>query len=164
MTHKSVVVDYKKCSGCRLCEITCSMRDGNPVRPRRARIRVFSFPPGLDIPVVCRQCEVAPCISACPIGALERDAGTGAVILDEKTCTGCQLCIPACPAKAIFLDEQRGLILKCDLCGGSPRCVQDCPLGAIEFRVTPFDARQGLNLDPKSIAQDLMRSLAILET
>ena len=163
MTHKSVVVDYKKCSGCRLCEVTCSMRAGNPLRPSGSRIRVLSFPPGLDIPVVCRQCEVAPCIPACPVGALERDAKTGAVVLNEETCTGCQACIPACPAEAIFYDDKRNLVLKCDLCGGSPKCVDACPLGALEFRVTPFDARQGLDVDPKSIAGDVRRSFAILE-
>jgi len=85
------------------------------------------------------------------------------VILDEATCTGCQACIPACPAEAIFPDERKGLVLKCDLCGGTPKCVDACPLGALEFRVTPFDARQGLSVDPKSIARDLRRSLAILE-
>lgn len=163
MTHKSVVVDYKKCSGCRVCEVTCSMRGNNPIRPSASRIRVLSFSPGLDIPVVCRQCEVAPCISSCPVGALQRHEKTGAVILDEATCTGCQACIPACPAEAIFPDERKGLVLKCDLCGGTPKCVDACPLGALEFRVTPFDARQGLNVDPNSIARDLRRSLAILE-
>lgn len=163
VTHMSVVVDYKKCSGCRLCEVTCSMRGGNPLRPSESRIRVLSFSPGVDITVVCRQCEVAPCISACPVGALQRDEKTGAVTLEEATCTGCQACIPACPAEAIFLNERRGLALKCDLCGGSPKCVGSCPLGALEFCLTQFDAREGFD-DPKSIARDLRRSLAILET
>ena len=37
-----------------------------------------------------------------------------------------------CPFAAISIDEL-GRIVKCDLCGGSPRCVELCPTGALSY-------------------------------
>ena len=45
-------------------------------------------------------------------------------VLNEK-CTGCKLCIKACPFGAIQVGPNRE-ILKCDLCGGDPECVKYC--------------------------------------
>jgi Fe-S-cluster-containing hydrogenase component 2 len=33
----------------------------------------------------------------------------------------------------MFFDPERSLALKCDLCGGDPECVKNCPQRAIVF-------------------------------
>ena len=63
---KAVIVDHEKCTGCRICEIVCSTKNEGGVSYERSRIRVYTFPPGLGIPIVCAQCQQAPCIKACP--------------------------------------------------------------------------------------------------
>ncbi len=53
-------------------------------------------------------------------------------ILKDK-CTGCQLCIPACPYGAIELVDKKASILpNCTLCGA---CIEACKFGAIVMDV-----------------------------
>jgi Fe-S-cluster-containing dehydrogenase component len=84
----------------------------------------------------CQQCEDAPCLAACPSGALKRDEKTGALIIEKSECTGCQLCREACtftPSRIRF-DERHTVCVKCDLCQGAPSCVQYCMQGALRFQ------------------------------
>lgn len=51
------------------------------------------------------------------------------VKIDESKCTGCGLCVDACPVKAITVDE----VAKIDqgLCAGCCVCMDECPNDAI---------------------------------
>ena len=140
-TPMAVVVDYKTCTGCRLCEIVCSLRNEKKISASLSRIRVASFPPGIDVPVVCVQCQKASCIEVCPQEALKRDSKTQAVVVNQERCIGCKVCVEACPAGAIFVDSRRNIVFKCELCGGEPECVEICPTNALSLVKVPFDTR-----------------------
>jgi anaerobic carbon-monoxide dehydrogenase iron sulfur subunit len=71
---------------------------------------------------------------ACPPGALTEDLATGLVNLNDELCNGCGECVTACPFDAIWMDEHRGVAIKCDLCGGEPVCVRYCAPGALMFK------------------------------
>ncbi len=94
--------------------------------------RIFPRSPG-EAPGICRQCGNAPCVRACPRGALVRDPDTGAVLLREDLCSSCSACADACPFGAIGWHPRTGLPVICDLCGGEPACVSACPNEAIRF-------------------------------
>lgn len=124
------VITAKKelCTDCRICELVCSLNKAGELNVWKARLRVK---PGVKIgtfePLICRHCSKPPCLSACPIpGAMHLDKHTGAVVISEEKCTGCRVCLEACPFGVIFLDPD-GNVLKCDLCGGDPLCVRYCP-------------------------------------
>jgi carbon-monoxide dehydrogenase iron sulfur subunit len=123
----------EKCTGCRICETFCSFHHERVIWPERARITVVAqSDSGPFEPNVCRQCDDAPCATACPVEAITFNEHTGAWVVDVGECIGCGDCVEACPYEAIFVDEQLGVSLKCDLCGGEPECAAMCPSGAIQ--------------------------------
>jgi uncharacterized repeat protein (TIGR04076 family) len=128
-----LLVAEDKCTGCRACELACSLANYGEFAPEKAYIRIDKDEPeGLDQPRVCRQCGNAPCMSVCPAGALSKEPTTKALLVDAAKCTGCLACSRACPFAAVFArpDGKAGI---CHLCQGRPGCVERCPTGAISF-------------------------------
>jgi len=52
--------------------------------------------------------------------------------VDREKCTGCGLCVDACPVEAISLENDKAKVdeEKCTECG---RCVEECPNEAIRI-------------------------------
>jgi Fe-S-cluster-containing hydrogenase component 2 len=68
-----VVVDPSKCVGCNICELWCSYEHEGVFSRSLSRISVITYERlGFDYPVVCQQCEPAPCVELCPTGALSK--------------------------------------------------------------------------------------------
>ena len=136
-------VDTRKCFGCHGCEVSCKSENdvplGNYIRqtfyqdegdyPKVAR---------LFMPMSCQHCEDAPCIKACPCGALHKKSG-GTVAVDYETCCGHGTCVEVCPYGAIYLDPVAKQAVKCHNCyhrtehGLEPACVPTCPAEALKF-------------------------------
>ena len=133
---KVIHIDPDRCTGCRVCEIACSLEHTGECNPTRARIKVMkNDEEGIDLPVVCMHCANPPCVEVCPTGAITRDNASGAVLIREEDCVGCKLCIRECPLGAVTVDSgsAEGKVMKCDLCGGNPKCVMFCETKAIDF-------------------------------
>ena len=132
--NKMLIVDYSKCTGCRLCEIVCSIKKSGAVNPTRARITVIKWEPiCVETPMLCQQCESAPCIAVCPVKALARDEEIGRVTIDYDLCIGCKFCVAACPFGAMGIDPVARKVIKCDLCDGDPTCVKFCETKALQY-------------------------------
>lgn len=132
--EKILVIDHEKCTGCRLCEMACSITHTGVSNPARSRIHVIKWTmEGFDLPMVCQQCEEAPCIAVCPKDALYRDPVMGRVALDYDLCIGCKMCVTACPFGGMGIDITTRRVIKCDLCDGDPACVRFCESGALQF-------------------------------
>ena len=121
--------NYELCSGCRRCEIACSLFHEGRIWPEASRVRVFMFVPGVEVPHLCFQCEDYPCVEACPAEALSVDEKTGAVKVEVSKCTACGLCIEACPGRVPHLHPSGNYMVVCDLCNGRPKCVEACREG-----------------------------------
>ena len=144
---KKVALDPRKCTACRTCELQCSIahsRSGDLFSaifespPSLSRVKV-SWTPGLNVPVRCVHCENAPCLLACPVGAIDEDASIGTVQVREEKCIGCFTCLLVCPYGAVRLSYDRKKAHKCDGCGDrlreglEPACVSGCPTKALTF-------------------------------
>jgi Fe-S-cluster-containing hydrogenase component 2 len=126
------------CVGCQMCELACSLSHHGILNPFLARIRVTAMKTeGRAEPTICHHCRPAPCEIACPTGALFRAPNLPNVLLvDDSKCIKCYACAQACPYGATQVGPG-GEILKCDLCGGNPVCVQVCQERP-EFRPTDW--------------------------
>lgn len=144
MSFLIISVDEKKCIGCRICEIVCSLTKEKKVNPDRSRIKVYSLYPHIDLPVVCRQCSDAPCEKACQDEAISRNQNN-TMVIDSDNCTGCDLCVEACPFGAIFLHPETNIAITCDLCEDEPVCVKYCPTGSLSYTLweDSLEAKRG---------------------
>jgi len=144
-----LLIDLERCTGCRTCTVACKVEHGIEVG---SGIRVETVGgahpdtpagkyPNLTMhyePIPCMHCAQPPCRAACSGGAIhQRDDGV--VLIDEGKCNGCKECLAACPYGALFYDDDRKVVRKCDLCcervdeGFEPFCALCCPEGAIYF-------------------------------
>jgi anaerobic carbon-monoxide dehydrogenase iron sulfur subunit len=127
-----VLVSYpENCTGCRFCQMICSLSHEGVVDLRKARLRVERPNILTDLPLVCTHCITCGescCVSACPQGAIHMDDGI--VSIDEEACDACGICESVCPYGVIWVEE---VARKCDLCGGDPLCVKFCPSGALVY-------------------------------
>lgn len=131
-----LLVEAEKCTGCRNCELFCSLKNFGEVNPARARIHVVRSQTDniiTTVPVVCQQCDEPLCMEMCPAGALSRHPRTNAVVVDHDRCLGCRTCTQVCPFGAPSVDPRHGKSEKCDLCGGDPTCVKLCSQDALKF-------------------------------
>jgi len=129
-----ITINPDKCSGCRLCELVCSLRNVGEFNPARARIHVTGFEELFTLPVACFQCEKPYCAEVCPAGAITREETTGVIRVSKERCTGCKMCTVACPFGNIVFSSDEKVAVKCELCDGQPECADICPTGALEFK------------------------------
>ncbi len=131
---RTLVVDIQRCTGCHQCELACSFAKHQHFSIPDARLNVIQWEDlCLSIPVVCLQCEDAPCLNVCPTKAISQNAETGAKEVDADACIGCQMCVMVCPTGSIRIDRYTGKVVKCDLCGGDPECVKVCAPDALLY-------------------------------
>jgi len=171
MAKYGMVIDISKCNGCYNCFLAC--RDeycGNDYPPyslaqpmtghfwMRIIERERGQYPRVKVaytPVLCMQCENAPCIKAALNGAVYRRPD-GIVIIDPEKAVGQKQIVSACPYRVIYWNEEKNIPQKCTFCAHlldkgwkEPRCVELCPAGAMIF---------GDLEDPNSEVSKLMAS------
>ena len=159
--NRFVYADPSQCIGCRTCEVACVL--SHQEDSRIGALDPNSFFPRLNLvkngmvttPIMCRQCEDAPCEQVCPNNAIYRENGQVHVI--QSRCIGCKTCSVACPYGAMnvvalpvqttsssglfTMNSIKARALKCDLCGSreqGPACVEVCPTNAISL-IEPQD-------------------------
>ncbi len=140
------LIDASRCIDCRACLVACSVENNVPMKNTRIWIKdtnvIGQFPDlqRYTAPYHCMHCIDPSCVSACTVGALQRDKD-GIVVYDADRCIGCRYCMYACPFEVpnFQWDQRLALIVKCDFCisrlneGQSPACAATCPTRAIQF-------------------------------
>ena len=76
----------------------------------------------------CIKCKFTDCVDVCPVDCFHE--GPNFLVIDPDECIDCTLCVPECPAEAIFAeddvpDSQRAFIaLNADLAKAWPTIVE----------------------------------------
>jgi len=179
-----MIIDLRRCDGCQSqgtppqCTEACNM--GHFVPKPMQWIEVYEHELSRDVgeiapldssttppiegtkfmPTPCMQCQNAPCVNVCPVGATWTTP-EGITLIDQNRCIGCRMCMAACPyerrsftwgepptAEAHDFVEhsvehqlpvQKGVVYKCDFCpemaraGRLPFCASSCPQNAIYY-------------------------------
>jgi Fe-S-cluster-containing dehydrogenase component len=147
-----VVADPMTCVGCGRCELACTEFNDGKAAPSVSRIKVdrnLTFGPaggpgwregqgnwgdGLIVQDFCKQCpHPVPCADICPENAIVLSSRGNARMVDLEKCTGCKICLRACPWEMISYDPESRKATKCHLCNGKPKCVEACPAGSLSY-------------------------------
>lgn len=147
-----LIADTSRCTGCKRCEITCTMTNDGKVEPFISRVKVSrNYFYGVDgpkishrkedgmmgnfriVPETCKQCKDPWCAEACPMEAIGTAPKTGARVVDTEKCVGCGMCTDACPWHIPTVDPETHVSTKCTLCNGDPTCAKNCPTGALKL-------------------------------
>lgn len=146
MAKYGMLVDVGKCIGCHACTAACKVKNDIPDGVFWTKVGAYeqgTFPnvKSYTAPLGrCMHCEHPACVSACPVGALQKTSA-GPVVYDAQKCMGCRYCMTACPFHVPKLNWDALLpsIQKCQLCadrlaaGLDPACASTCPTGALKF-------------------------------
>jgi formate dehydrogenase iron-sulfur subunit len=160
-----MLVDTTLCVGCRHCEWACKQQNKLPSAPlsqfsdtsvfekmRRPDdtsytvVNRFNNPDDPDNPVYakvqCMHCDHAACVSACLVGALQKDKH-GPVVYNGGKCMGCRYCMVACPFQIPayeYFNALTPVVRKCTFCfdrvsqqGDFPACCKICPQEVMTF-------------------------------
>jgi formate dehydrogenase iron-sulfur subunit len=106
-----------------------------PLGPTEKALGKFAW---LMMSDVCKHCERAGCLEACPTGAIIRTE-FGSVYVQPDVCNGCGYCVSACPFGVVDRRADDGRAWKCTLCydrqkgGMVPACAKACPTASIQF-------------------------------
>jgi len=149
MKQRVFVFATDRCFGCAGCVAACAAEHRTP--PDLFWRTLHKLPPRngdhrtVYLSLACNHCANAPCVNACPSGALVKRTRDGVVTLRETRCLGCGYCRMACPYDAIRWDEGGRVIAKCQFCaprldrGEEPACVAACFAGALTQRVIDLE-------------------------
>jgi len=160
-----MVIDLERCNGCQKCTQACV--DEHHIPPAWGNPNYNGYQEWIKVvhtssdpndaaqflPMPCFNCQNAPCVKVCPVGATYYN-DEGLVVIDNTRCIGCRFCMAACPYDRRYFnwgepphtpDEQfinytpdypvphrKGTTEKCNWCshrvrmGRLPACVEAC--------------------------------------
>lgn len=120
------------CKMCQTCASVCSMNKWSECSVELGAMNLdINFSTADVVLELCKQCPAPSCVYVCARHAFFFNETAGVYQVDLERCSGCGLCVDACPTHAISFNRPRKKVAKCDLCGGDPLCVKFCPGEAI---------------------------------
>ncbi|MBI4409281.1 MAG: 4Fe-4S dicluster domain-containing protein [Gemmatimonadetes bacterium] len=104
-----MVIDTRRCVGCRACMVACKAENKTPPGVFYTVVFDHVIEPRIDdkplfLTKPCFHCEHPPCVDVCPVSATYKREQDGIVVVDYDRCIGCRYCMTACPYSARWFD------------------------------------------------------------
>ena len=145
MSVTAFLTDSTLCIGCKACEVACKQWNGidddglhwsgfsydNTGSVGASTWRHVKFVEQPPVPGlggnageqtswtfssdVCKHCEEAGCLEACPTGSIVRTE-FGGVFIQPDVCNGCGYCVTSCPFGVVERHSKDGRAFKCTFC------------------------------------------------
>ncbi len=104
----AMVIDLQRCTGCGGCIVSCKSENNvqSGVTWAKKISRTLGKFPNIKfdfVPTMCNHCHRAPCVRACPTGAMHKAEGD-ITAHDPGKCIGCKTCKAMCPYDVISIN------------------------------------------------------------
>lgn len=93
----------------------------------------------------CIRCKYTDCVEVCPVDCFHE--GKNFLVINPEECIDCNLCVPECPAEAIFPDDEVPED-QLDFIEINARYAQQWPIISVQ-KEAPEDADSWLNVKNK---------------
>lgn len=178
---KAVLVDLRRCIGCRACQVACKRwneRERTPTSLNSDSKLEWTNPPELSaetyttvkfvktgagdsfkwrfVKIQCNHCLEPHCVTGCPSNALTKTEN-GPVVYRKELCIGCKYCINSCPFGVPHWDEEDRSIEKCTFCSErlaenlETACVQACPTDTLVLMELSEAKRKATEAEAKGL-------------
>ena len=100
--ERTLMIEMEKCTGCRICELICSMEKRGEYNPQKSYIRVLrNREMDVNIPVLDVRCDLCnKCVEWCPTKTLSFVSWEEASILRKENKPGIMPAIKRAPTEA----------------------------------------------------------------
>jgi anaerobic carbon-monoxide dehydrogenase iron sulfur subunit len=124
-----LILDEKKCNGCKICELACSSTHQGVFNPVKAHLKIVVVGKKIVRKKQLRACTLClSCVNSCPVEAISFNGKW--LVVDNELCSGCGQCVDVCPEGVICLGND-GKAAVPDFCHGNPSCIDWCPHQAL---------------------------------
>ncbi len=100
--NKYLIIDLEKCDQCEVCSVRCNIYH----RPHEEDHGILGLREKATFMLICRQCNHASCVIACPFGVMLFDK-EAKVPYKCELCDGDPACVSLCPTGAIVFIDQK---------------------------------------------------------
>ena len=116
-----MIIDLRRCIGCQSCTVSCTLENDTPLGEFRTTVNQYEVTDSekhINNLLLPRLCNHCAKAPCIPVCPVKAtyQQEDGIVVIDKITCIACGLCVKACPYEARFINKSTRTADKCTFC------------------------------------------------